>query len=379
MNKKCQLGYREVPESGLTIVIKPTHNCNLVCEYCYVSEYAASGRMDEETLENSITKIVEFNGKNRESHFIWHGGEPLLMGLKFFQKISEIEDGFRPEYKITNSIQTNGTLMNEEIVSFCEEQGFSIGFSLDGPPETNDSIRKYCKGGKGSFRETYRAINLVQDRKMGAGIVTVLNKKNISDIGEIYLFFKENKTSFQVNPFIKSGRAIGNYSRLGITPLEYGTAMISLFDMWFYDKEPTISIDPLTEIIGNLLTGSPRQCNYRECCYNEFISVGPTGDVYPCGRFDGIEEFKLGNINLNNMEQISCSKGYQELSLRSTATVKGCSLCEYKNICNAGCMHNAYMVKENIMDKDYYCVGYKMLFKHISLALHEELKKGEVN
>lgn len=373
---------------GITAIVKPTHDCNLRCRYCYVPENAEQGKMDEKTLENTITKVTKFNGKkNGATHFLWHGGEPLLIGLDFFEKIVEIETPLRNEgYRITNGIQSNGTLVNDAFLNFCEKQNdFHIGLSLDGPKEIHNAVRPYKTGG-GSFDDVYRAVKLLQKRNeelraedkkgnLGGGVICTLNKQNIGKIEELYKFFHDEKIDVKVNPLIRSGRAIHGYDRIAITPREYGEAMIKLFDIWFDDPNQRISIDPLEQIMGNLMTKVPHGCQYGESCQKRFISVGPTGAVYPCGRYDGLVEFYLGNINTDSMEDIDIRPIREKMKQRGSETVSGCKPCEYKNICNSGCAHNAYMIRGNFMDKDYYCAGEKMIFKHIENVLQRELKK----
>jgi uncharacterized protein len=379
-----------------TAIVKPTHDCNLACKYCYVPENAEQGTMDDKALANTIEKFTLFNGKERhdgnkiESHFIWHGGEPLLMGLPFFQKVVEIEKPLRDAgYCITNGIQSNGTLINEDFLDFLEEQNdFNVGLSLDGPQEMHDAIRPY-NDGSGSFKDVYRTVKLFQKRNeklkkegkkiyLGGGVICILNRLNIDRIEELYKFFHEENISVKVNPLIKSGRAVPIYKDISINPKEFGEAMIKLFEIWFYDHKQRIDIDPFDLLMGNIMTKVPHGCQYGESCQNHFISIGPTGAVYPCGRFDGTPEFYLGNINEQSIEEINKHPVKEQFKKRSYETVKGCEPCEYKDICNSGCAHNAYMIRGNIMDRDYYCAGEKMLFKHIEDALHKELKKAEV-
>ncbi len=381
----------------LTAIVKPTHDCNLACRYCYVPDTAEQGRMDEGTLANTIEKVTVYNGRERpdgsriETHFIWHGGEPLLVGLPFFQSIVEIEKPLRESgYRITNGIQSNGTLIDDAFLDFCEEhQDFNVGMSLDGPPQLHNASRPY-RNGSGSFNDVYRAVKLLQQRNdrlrrngkervhLGGGVICILNKLNIGKIEDLYKFFHDEDIYIKVNPLIRSGRALASYDELAITPKEYGKAMSRLFDLWFYDPEQRIDIDPFSLVMGNVMTKVPHGCQYGETCQKHFISVGPTGAVYPCGRFDGLPEFYLGNINEDNMEDIDHRENRERLKQRGYETVKGCAPCEYKVICNSGCMHNGYMVRGNPMDKDYYCAGDKMLFGHITDALHRELAKAEV-
>ncbi len=359
---------------ALVAITKPTHDCNLACRYCYVDENAESGTMDSRTLETSISKIVEFNGKDANSHFLWHGGEPLLLGVDFFKEVVDIQKRF-PEYNITNAIQSNGTLLTEDMADFCREYGFHIGLSLDGPQQMHDSARPY-KNGEGSYHDVMRAVKLASDRKIGGGAISILTKENIDHLEEVYQFFRDNRIHVKINPLIRSGNAIENYEDLSIKPREYGHAMNKLFDMWFYEPEHKIDIDPFDQIIGNIITGVPFGCDYSDC-QKSFVSIGPQGDVYPCGRFDGIPEFHLGNINEDDLHEMLESSIRQQI-IRRADEIKSCQPCDYKKMCNSGCVHNAYMVRGNIMDRDYYCVGYKMMFRHFIDVLHKELKKAEV-
>ncbi len=379
----------------LTAIVKPTHDCNLACKYCYVSDAAEQGMMNDITLANAIEKTTVYNGRERpdgskiETHFIWHGGEPLTAGLPFFQKIAEIEKPLRESgYLVTNGIQSNGTLIDEAFLDFCGyQQDFHLGLSLDGPQHLHDAMRPYKDGSGGSFDDVYRAVKLLQQRnwrlgedkaQMGGGVICILNRTNIDKIEELYKFFHDEGINLKLNPLIRSGRAIPAYNELAITPREYGKAMTRLFDLWFYDPEQRISVEPFDIIMGNILTRVPWGCSYNGACQKNFISIGPTGAAYPCGRLDGLPDFYLGNINEDVMEDIDNSPVRRKLRQRGYETVKGCSPCEYKDICNAGCMHNAYMKRGDPTDRDYYCAGEKMLFGRITEALRRELIKAEV-
>jgi uncharacterized protein len=362
-------------QKGFTVIMKPTHSCNLACKYCYIEESAEKGVMSQTTLENSIEKIVLFNGEEKETHFIWHGGEPLLMGIDFFENIRDIQKNLGKKYKISNGIQTNGTLLNPDLLDFIEKnRDFYLGLSLDGPRELHNQTRAY-KGGGGSFDDVMRGIDLIKEReRVGGGVIAVITQINIDHFSELYNFFKANHINFKANPLIRSGEANKNYNQMTISPKQYGHFLIDLFDTWFYDPEgDKISVDPLEKIAGNLITGSPVGCNYSKSCQNNFISIGPLGDVYPCGRFDGIQEFKYGNINSNSVENLLNNPSRKLLLQRGVETIEGCSPCEYKQICNAGCIHNAYMVNGQVNEKDYYCTSYKMIFDHIKKAIKKEI------
>lgn len=381
---------------SITAIIKPTHDCNLRCRYCYVEDNAERGSMDSATLENMTRKLMTLPDRDR-IHFIWHGGEPLLMGLDFYKQAVGLQKKYGPDKRVENGMQSNATLVDEAVLDFCEEYDFNIGSSLDGPEEIHDLTRVYCDGQgscRGSFKDVWRGIQLIRARNeaikkrtpagekpkhLGGGAITILTRLNIDRLDDIYNFFKANKISPKINPLIKSGKARVGYEDLGIGPAEYGQALVKLFDRWFYEEESGIDVDPLSTILGNLMTGKPVSCSFGESCRNSFISVGPKGDVYPCGRFDGVREYWLGNINEQSLPTILESKTHKMMFDRGRETVTGCSSCEYGKICNAGCMHNAYMQRGQIGDKDYYCASYKILFKHLETALNLELDKAVVS
>ncbi len=364
--------------NGITAIIKPTHYCNLGCKYCYITTNAENGMMDDETLETSLVKVIEYNAKmNKASHFIWHGGEPLLMGIDFFKRIYELENRYRPKNKITNGIQTNGTLITNQLLEFLSQaQNFHLSLSLDGSEEIHNLTRPY-KDGRGSFKDVLQGIRLIQKSspKGRIGLIVILTQKNIHQLPALYAFFRANGMNFKINPLTRSGRATANYEELAISPIEYGEAMVQLFDRWFYEKEYQISIDPFNTIIGNVVTNVPLGCNFSDSCQRSFISIGPLGDVYPCGRFDGIQEFRLGNINGQTIESMLQSEIHMRLMSRNAESVAECTSCAYSKICNAGCMHNAYAVAGNVMAKDGYCSGYKLMFEHITLALKREIER----
>lgn len=373
---------------ALTAIIKPTHECNLSCKYCYVDKNAEQGRMDYKIMTLTMESAIKAS-LDRRTNFIWHGGEPLLMGLDFYKEAAGVSRYFRKKgYSVQNSMQSNATLISEGLLDFIEEErDFHIGSSLDGPKEINDRTRVY-EGGKGAFDDIFKGLRMIRDRNrqncsksnrfyLGGGVIVVLNKKNIDDIEKVYEFFREQKISIKINPIINCGAVPSNYEDLQISPIKYARAMLSLFEKWIQDYD-SIDIDPFNVVMGNLATNSPMGCNYSITCRKKFISIGPEGDIYPCGRFDGDKNFWMGNISEENgLEKALQSSIQYKLSQRTTENISGCMSCGYKKICNGGCMHNA-LLRGDIMGRDMYCSAYKLMFSHIEKFLHQELAKAEL-
>lgn len=347
--------------------------------------------MTEGTLRNLTRELCSL--RDRDSvNFIWHGGEPLLMGVDFYREAVALQEHFKDGKLIQNSIQSNVSLVNDEFLSFSETNKINIGSSLDGPEEIHNLTRVYPDG-SGTFSDVWAGLQLIRQRNLkirkerfrdgkqrnlGGGAITILSRKNIERIDVVYDFFAMHGLSMKINPLIKSGRAIEDFEELGIGPSEYGLALVKLFDRWYHEPGEGIDVDPLSDIIGNLVTGNPIGCNFSETCRRTFVSIGPQGDVYPCGRFDGVREYRFGNINNDGLESMLNSDLSARINSRTADTVAGCSACDYKKICNAGCIHNAYLDKGDIMDKDSYCPSYKILFKHIDKEIRREVSEATI-
>jgi len=364
---------------SLTTIIKSTNVCNLACKYCYVEDGAKGSIMSTAISERLLEETSSING-TKITPLIWHGGEPLMAGLDFFENVAYVQYWLTKtkNKKFSNSIQTNGTLVNHEVIDFCLKHNFGLGFSLDGPLLVH-GLTRVGKNGHNSFHDAYKGLMLAVESGMSSGAIVVLNKLNLEHVDAIYDFFKENELGLKINPLIRSGNATKNMDVLGITPMEYANAMVHLFDRYFEDNDFQKHLEPFDLIMGNVSTGlSYGCCTFNNNCQENFVSIGTTGDVYPCGRFDGIPEFYMGNINNQPLSDILDGPVRSRLLGRSSETVEGCIDCDYKKICNSGCLNNGYMREGNFMDRDYYCQGYQKLFKHIKERVDKELSKAQI-
>lgn len=337
--------------------------------------------MSVATLHNVMNQAAEV-GQRKRITFIWHGGEPLLAGLPFFREVASISHALRESgHHIKNVIQTNGTLVTEELLDLIvEEKDFRLGFSLDGPAHINDSSRPQAHG-RGSFEGIFDAIVRIREREarcgedcIGSGVICVIGKHNINELAEVYAFFKSQRINVKINPLFVAGRATDAHA---VTPDEYAEAMCRLFDIWVDDNDDSIRVDPFETIIGSLISGSPGSCVSSRSCTKTFVSIGPLGDIYPCGRFDGVREFRMGNINLpGGLRNALTSPAYFQLDSRHTQLDGTCMECAYFDICNGGCMHNAY-TQGDAMGKDPLCSFYQKLYGHILSKVHSVLCQAE--
>ncbi|MEM2173962.1 MAG: radical SAM protein, partial [Candidatus Pacearchaeota archaeon] len=180
----------------IVVIVQPTNFCNLNCKYCYTNGNNKKF-MERETIENMIKKFAllkENYGVN--THFLWHGGEPLLAGLDFYKEVISLQKRYYPNMKgVSNSIQTNLVCLNEQFLNFLISNKIDIGFSLDGPKEINDANRIF-KNGEGTFDKIMENVALMKRKNLKLRAIAVLTKKSIDKVEELYCFFKENGISF---------------------------------------------------------------------------------------------------------------------------------------------------------------------------------------
>ncbi|OFX16467.1 MAG: hypothetical protein A2033_05240 [Bacteroidetes bacterium GWA2_31_9] len=354
------------------IAITPTLNCNLRCIYCYVdNKLKQNDLISIELAKHLIDEIFYFaKYKNIKNITIsWHGGEPLLWGYKNFNTIFEYIELLRSRFfNLKQEIQTNLTLINDDFIGLFKKFNIKVGFSLDGPENIND-VQRVFSYNKGSYSQIIEKLNLCQNANLKIGAIVTGTSKNIKNIKELYDFMNEKGIDFRFNPIFKEGQARTIYPDFGISTEEYGNAMIELFNIWVNDKKSKINIDFFSEIAGNLVTKRPYICCFQQDCQKNYFAISSNGDIYPCGRFIGNEFLNFGNISNQNLIEIIDTKDKFFANRRLEFLKKECSDCKYFDICNGGCMHEAFSATNNFENKTYLCEAYKRIFMYIEKYL----------
>ncbi|PHM73224.1 radical SAM protein [Xenorhabdus kozodoii] len=118
----------------LVNIIKPTHRCNLACKYCY-NEDIRHPVMTLEFLEKTIKDTFDYANDKKVFtyvHFIWHGGEPMLPGISFYENVVAFQEKYSNGIRYLNALQTNGTLITQRLCDFIKKINFSCPYlSMD--------------------------------------------------------------------------------------------------------------------------------------------------------------------------------------------------------------------------------------------------------
>ncbi len=346
----------------LTAVIELTEKCNLGCTFCLRPSFNAP-LMSLEILEKIIKHLFEYEKERID--FIWHGGEPLLLGLPFFKKIVEFQKKYNNnKTKVLNNVQTNATLLTKDFIKFFEQTGFLIGTSIQGPKGIHDKTRIDLLG-NGSFE---RVISKIKQLKEKSSAIAVLTKDILGKEEETYKTLKKYSRGARISEYFPGGKIPkekgGDLSMP--TPEEYGKSMIRFYEIWKRDKHP-LELRPITEIIQSFIQGKSNGCIYSQYSCN-FIVLGIkcNGDFYTCLRAAGNKKFFLGNVKKENPLNKFPTYGKRNYKKRMNALKKeGCLDCEFFNQCNGGCPQESLRLFGDYNHKTYYCKGRKMLLEEI--------------
>jgi len=362
----------------VTLIIKVTNACNMHCQYCFIEPSVFHKAMTVDTAKRTIRAFLD-SEYFRSVNFVWHGGEPLLRGRRFFEELLEEQSKKPTQVAYTNSTQTNATHLSNEMLDFLIANQFQIGLSLDGPGASNDNVRKMRlrSDGRSAYEVTVEAARRLQERGRAAAAIVAVNRNNMNDAEAIYRDFSARRIHMKINPLTRSGLAAsGEGDALGIAAEEYGDFLVCMFDLWFDDPKPTITIEPIAQHIDRILgSETVHSCFYTQHCHHFFLGISPDGDLYPCGMFQGEPSFKYGNIHDMAPEDVGSTLLFGKLEERERKVLKQCAKCAFLDLCFSGCMFHSLKDAKVLEEKDYFCVGYKKYFEHVLRRLHTDLSQ----
>ncbi|MEI6154453.1 MAG: anaerobic sulfatase maturase, partial [Deltaproteobacteria bacterium] len=278
---------------GIHVVAKPTGPvCNLNCGYCFYLEKQAlfpqdeKYRMSDDVLRAFITGYIS-SQPTPVVEFVWQGGEPTLMGIDFFRRVIELQRPFAKGKTITNSLQTNGTLLTDEWCVFLKKHNFMVGISLDGPKEIHDRYRRDRKG-NGTFDEVMRGLMLLQKHGIEYNVLACVARETALKPLDVYRFFKSQGIEFiQFSPIVErmsdtlsaqQGLRLTGPAALdkteektevtpwSVLPEDYGDFLIAIYEEWVHHDVGTVFVMNF-EWALNAWIGNPSQiCIHAKQC-----------------------------------------------------------------------------------------------------------------
>ncbi len=345
--------------------------CNLDCDYCY---YLKTGqlypnrelpRMPDNILESYIVQHIDAC-PDSEIRFSWHGGEPTILGMDYFQNVVALQHKHKPlNRSIINGIQTNGTLIDEKWSRFFAETNFTVGLSLDGPSELHDRHRLTKSRGP-THKQAMRGYHLLRQRMVPCDILCVVNATNVQHPKRVYRFFKEIKAEYisflpLVEPEPGSERGV---SRRTVPAEAFGNFLCTIFDEWLSQDIGRIKVQIFEEVARTGLGHEHALCIFRKTC-GDVPVVEHNGDFFSCDHFVDTQHL-LGNIKITPLVELLESRSQRIFgNAKSDTLPRYCQTCAVLSMCNGGCLKDRFLrTPDGEEGLNYLCAGYKRFFNH---------------
>lgn len=310
-----------------------TEKCNLDCEYCYEREsniYAKKRIMGWDVAKKAIDEFIQVTIENEQQYVTvrFFGGEPLLnFGLvkKCLEYLDKLETN---KMKINYILNTNATLITDEIAKVLAKYNVSVAVSLDGTKDVHDSKRKYING-KGSFDIIDNNLIYLVENKCQFNFSVVCTDESYPALKELINYLKEKQDLFKYRMPINFNN-IQICDRAGIITMSTEEKVEYLLDVIKYAKEKGIyCYGGLTHFVFDKFSN---ESVGKHCAGTGMeFSIDPEGDILPCSGLD----IKLGDIE--NFKEVFSTNQYLELVSRSSGNIKECDGCEIEGYCAGGC------------------------------------------
>ena len=367
----------------LYVMAKPAGAaCNLRCKYCYYLEKSSftphPRPMSDEVLESFVRQYIAAQ-TTPEVNFTWHGGEPLLRPISFYEKALHYQRLYAGGRQIVNCIQTNGTLLDDRWGEFLKRNNFLVGISLDGPASAHDALRQ-TKEGTGSYADVMRGLRILAKYRIEWNAMAVVNSINVKDPVGFYRFFRDELDCqfLQFTPIVErtttsadgttrlcSGRNTeGTLTPDSVTAQEWGDFLCAIFDEWLKEDVGSVFIQLFDSTLANWVGAEPGICTMSKYCGHAAV-LEANGDLYSCDHFV-FEEFKLGNILSRRLSDMMYSKQQDHFgAMKHHALPRKCRECGFEFACHGECPKNRFIPSEEPNKPlNYLCQGYKHFFSH---------------
>jgi uncharacterized protein len=323
--------------------------------------------MTDEMLETYIRQLIEAHS-TPDVTVAWQGGEPTLMGLDFFRRSIVYEKEYaKPGMKVLNTIQTNGTLINDEWAAFFKENEFLVGLSIDGPREMHDFYR-VDRQGEPTFDKVMRGLGYLQKYGVEWNALTTIHHANADHPVEVYRFLRDEcKAEFiQFIPIVERLTPDSNMvTERSTTAEQYGKFLVGVFDEWVRRDVARVYVQMFDVALANWHGEPSGLCVHSKTCGGA-LAIEHNGDLYSCDHFV-TPKYKLGNIKEKHMIELVASEAQVEFGQDKFDTLpKYCRECEVRFACHGGCPKDRFIkTPDGEPGLNYLCAGYKIFFNHI--------------
>lgn len=404
--KQKDFALEGVVQEGFHLMAKPSGpSCNLRCAYCFYREKKAffpeqhAFLMSDEVLE-AYTREFILSQPGPSVVFDWQGGEPALRGIDFFQRALDFQKKYSMGKRISNTLQTNGTLLDEAWCVFLARNRFLVGLSLDGPEAVHD-IYRVDKDGKPTCAKVLDVFRMMRRHGVEVNVLATVNRESSRHPLDVYRYFKEHGVQYiQFIPIIER-LPESKANRMGIplapppsltreekwttvtpwsvAPEQYGEFLIRIYEEWIRNDVGQIFVMNFEWSLGAWAGAMPGMCHVSPRCGMNLI-LEYNGDIFSCDHFM-YPAYRLGNILDGGLRKMVQSKKQTAFGASKETALPGyCLNCMFLFACRGGCpKHRFAKSPDGEPGLNYLCEGFKKFFHYVNPSMKhmvELIRKG---
>ena len=370
-----------------TFILKVHSRCNLDCDYCYVYHHADQNwkrqprRMSEATLRRSAERIEEHAARHQLSsvQVVLHGGEPLLAGAAWLDAACTTLREVVTTPTVHLSMQSNATLLDEDMLDVLLRHRVRVGLSLDGARGAND-LHRVDHAGASSFDAAERGVRLLTReawRSVFAGFLCTIDLR--APPVETYEFlcsFDPPGIDFLLPHGHWGAPPPGKQEPLKGAP--YADWLLPIFERWYSEPAPRVQVRLFTELMSLTLGGRSR---------DEAIGLEPITLVVveTDGTYEGVDTLKSTydgavRTDMSVVEQALDEVLQHPMVAARQAGVDAlgarCRSCDVMRVCGGGYYPHRYDPATGFQNPSIFCSDLFALCTHVGRRLRSDLARA---
>jgi uncharacterized protein len=366
------------------IVIQPTSFCNLDCDYCYLPDRQLKNQLSLDLIDPIFKAIFTSPFFRQDATVCWHAGEPLAVPISFyaaaFERIEAANRQYNPtSYGLRQSIQTNGTLINQAWCDLFKQYHVHVGVSIDGPAFLHDAHRKTRKG-LGTHAATMRGVASLQKNGLECSAIAVLTKDSLAYPDEIFHFFMDNGIT-DVGFNMEETEGENQSSSLDRAEIEEQyRAFIQRFWELVIQANGEFKLREFEAICGLIYTDTRLQNTDMNKPF-VIVNIDSKGNFSTFDpellavQTDRYGQFIMGNVLQDSFASICATQSFQLAYRDMSAGVDLCrQTCDYFGLCGGGNGSNKYWENGSFNSSETWACRYRI--KAIADIVMENLENS---
>lgn len=345
----------------LFLIMKVTRLCNLRCSYCNAWREGPNQIMPMDMVVRATEQALALPWVRRLD-FVWHGGETTLLPIEYFREVIAIQERCRGHRLVVNSIQTNGTRLDDDWVDLFKQGRFLVGVSLDPPAERHARTRK-TKGGRDSWAATLEGMRRLREASIEHGALIVVTPELVEYGAERFLeCLNENDitTVALLNVLPDNDAPVdGADDYLGWD--RYVQFLIDVYLARMRNGHDRIKIREIDSLAENVSGRRPTICIYTGNCMGQYLTVEPSGEVAACDKYIGEKPFVYGSLASSDLSTILSGRALSSVREDYFEHRSPLEACSYYGYCNGGCPHDQYLRRKVHPTQPLACCGLRPL------------------